>query len=119
MDRKKICEVCLVPKHLRTSCEFCKAWQVTNGKWKLYIIWILRDGIKRFSDFEKLMVDISPKVLTEQLRELEADGIVSRTVYEESPIRVEYELTPLGKEFLQISEKMAEIGKQIPFPDDK
>lgn len=48
---------------------------------------------------------------------MERDGIVSRTIYEEIPLRVGYALTPLGKELLRIAEEMEEIGKQIPFPE--
>lgn len=121
MNRKKICDECSLPKNQRNSlsiiCGICKAWQVTDGKWKLYIIWVLQDGGKRFLELEKIVEEISPKVLTEQLREMEADGIITRTVYEEVPLRVEYELTALGKEFLRMVEEMAEIGKQIPFSE--
>ena len=121
MNRKKICDECSLPKNQRNSlsriCGICKAWQVIDGKWKLYIIWALQDGERRFLELEKIVEDISPKVLTEQLREMERDEIISRTIYEEIPLRVEYALTPLGKELLQIAEEMAEIGKQIPFPE--
>jgi DNA-binding HxlR family transcriptional regulator len=72
--------------------------RLLEGRWKLIILFHLFDGkIQRYSDFEKLIPSISQKMLAQQLRQLEADGIVSRTVYPQVPPKVEYRLTEWGQ----------------------
>lgn len=72
--------------------------RVLEGRWKLIILFHLFDGkVQRYSDFEKLIPDISQKMLAQQLRQLEADGIVSRMVYPQVPPKVEYRLTEWGQ----------------------
>ncbi|AYY75007.1 helix-turn-helix transcriptional regulator [Citrobacter sp. TBCP-5362] len=73
--------------------------RMLEGRWKLIILFHLFDGkVQRYSDFEKLIPGISQKMLAQQLRQLEADGIVSRTVYPQVPPKVEYRLTEWGQE---------------------
>ncbi|HBC8645803.1 TPA: helix-turn-helix transcriptional regulator [Citrobacter koseri] len=73
--------------------------RLLEGSWKLIILFHLFDGkVQRYSDFEKLIPGISQKMLAQQLRQLEADGIVSRTVYPQVPPKVEYRLTEWGQE---------------------
>lgn len=72
--------------------------RLLEGRWKLIILFHLFDGkVQRYSDFEKLIPAISQKMLAQQLRQLEADGIVSRTVYPQVPPKVEYRLTKWGQ----------------------
>lgn len=72
--------------------------RLLEGRWKLIILFHLFDGkIQRYSDFEKLIPGISQKMLAQQLRQLEADGIVSRTVYPQVPPKVDYRLTEWGQ----------------------
>jgi DNA-binding HxlR family transcriptional regulator len=72
--------------------------RLLEGRWKLIILFHLFDGkVQRYSDFEKLIPAISQKMLAQQLRQLEADGIVSRTVYPQVPPKVEYRLTEWGQ----------------------
>jgi len=72
--------------------------RVLEGRWKLIILFHLFDGkVQRYSDFEKLIPEISQKMLAQQLRQLEADGIVSRMVYPQVPPKVEYRLTEWGQ----------------------
>jgi len=72
--------------------------QLLEGRWKLIILFHLFDGkVQRYSDFEKLIPAISQKMLAQQLRQLEADGMVSRTVYPQVPPKVEYRLTEWGQ----------------------
>ncbi|MBF6328952.1 winged helix-turn-helix transcriptional regulator [Nocardia transvalensis] len=74
------------------------AIDVVGGKWKLHLMWVLGLGPQRFGQIRRLLDGVSEKVLTENLRQLEASGIVRREIYPEVPPRVEYSLTPLGEE---------------------
>ncbi|BEU78733.1 helix-turn-helix domain-containing protein [Enterobacter asburiae] len=72
--------------------------RLLEGRWKLIILFHLFDGkVQRYSDFEKLIPGISQKMLAQQLRQLESDGIVSRMVYPQVPPKVEYRLTDWGQ----------------------
>lgn len=72
-----------------------------SGKWSLLVLCILQEyGSARFNAIQKSLPDISPKVLSETLRNLESDGLISRKVYAEVPPRVEYSLTPLGESLM-------------------
>lgn len=72
--------------------------KLLEGRWKLMLLFHLFDGkVQRYSDFEKLIPDISQKMLSQQLKKLEADGIVHRTVYPQVPPKVEYRLTEWGQ----------------------
>lgn len=84
---------------------------VIGGKWKCVVLWWLREGPKRFSELKQSVPGITQKVLTEQLRELEADGLVHREVYKEKPPRVEYSLTSYGETIRPITDLMCEWGK--------
>ncbi|MDT9688463.1 helix-turn-helix domain-containing protein [Streptomyces sp. P9(2023)] len=80
------------------DCGLDAAVDVVGGKWKPLILWALHaNGTTRFGELRRQIVRVSEKVLIQQLRELEADGIVHREVYPEVPPRVEYSLTPLGE----------------------
>ena len=68
-----------------------------GGKWKIPILWHLFDGPKRFGELQRALAPITQKVLIQQLRDLEADALVTRTVYAEVPPRVDYTLTPIGE----------------------
>ncbi len=84
---------------------------IIGGKWKCQILWWLRDGTKRFGELKQLMPQITQKILTEQLRELEADGLIQRQVYREKPPRVEYFLTSYGITVRPITDLMCAWGK--------
>lgn len=83
-----------------------------GGKWKTVVLWYLRRDKKRFSELKRHIPEITEKMLSLQLRELEKDGIVKRTVYPEVPPRVEYELTEEGKTLLPMLEEMAAWGRR-------
>lgn len=73
-------------------------FKLLEGRWKLVILFHLFDGqVQRFSDLEKRVTGISQKMLAQQLRQLEADGIVQRTVHSQVPPKVDYRMTPWGQ----------------------
>lgn len=83
---------------------------VIHGKWKLPIIGCLLNGIKHFSDFQRSIPKITPRMLSKELKELEINGVVSRTVYDSIPVTIEYTLTESGELFTQVLDKMVEWG---------
>ena len=78
------------------------------GKWKVLIVWHLSSGTRRFAELRGLLPGVSEKVLAEQLRQLEADGIVSRTAAPGAQPRVEYALTVAGNELIPILSAMCD-----------
>lgn len=83
-------------------CPVEVALNIIDGKWKLRILYFLQDGVLRYNELCEKIPGISQKVLTGQLRQLERDGVVVRTVYAEIPPRVEYSLTPIGKKMIHV-----------------
>ena len=81
-----------------------------NNKWKIRIIGSLLNGTRRFNEIRRILEDISQKVLTQNLREMEKDGLVNRKVYPEIPLKVEYSLTKLGYSLKLILDEMVEWG---------
>src|SRR3977135_2259971 len=77
--------------------EMRRAFALLSGKWKLEILWLLNQRVHRFGELRRAIPGITQHMLTAQLRELEADGLVSRTVFAEVPPRVEYEITPKAR----------------------
>lgn len=84
------------------TCAMEAALSVISGKWKLKILNQLLTGSKRYSEIHRKVAGITEKVLTQQLRELEEDQIVSRKIYPEVPPRVEYSFTEMGEELSKI-----------------
>lgn len=92
-------------------CPVEVAVSVLGGTWKLTIVKHLQDGPRRFNELGRLLPLAGRKTLTRQLRELEEDGIVQRTVYPEVPPRVEYALTDLGRTLGAVVTSMNAWGK--------
>lgn len=93
------------------SCSMELSLAVIGGKWKPLILWHLRDvATMRFSALRRAMPAITQKMLTQQLRELESDGLLTRTVFAEVPPRVEYALTDLGRGIIPILEALCQFG---------
>jgi DNA-binding HxlR family transcriptional regulator len=84
--------------------------EIIGGKWKLLIMYLISNDINRFGKMSMMLRGISKQMLTTQLRELEADGILERKIYAEIPPRVEYFLTPKGKSLLPIISLMKDWG---------
>lgn len=93
-------------------CPVATTVGVIGSKWKLLIIRNLRQRPWRFNELKKDLEGISQKVLTDSLRALEEDGIITRTVYPEVPPRVEYALSELGESMGPILDAMADWGNQ-------
>lgn len=98
--------------------EMRRAFALLSGKWKLEIMWLLNQRMYRFGELRKAIPGITQHMLTAQLRELEADGLVSRTVYAEVPPRVEYQITQkargLGPTMEALTAWWNEYGKTVP-----
>jgi DNA-binding HxlR family transcriptional regulator len=88
-------------------CGIDAAMDVVGGKWKVLILWALKERPCRFGALRRELPGVTEKVLAAQLRELEADGIVHREAYDEVPPRVEYSLTPLG---VSLNAALAPLG---------
>ena len=99
-----------------SQCKAELALKVIQGRWKLLILRELLEGVRRFSDLQRALggvgQGVSQKVLTAQLRELEADGVLARTVFPEVPPRVEYALTELGQELMPVLEGLHAWGER-------
>lgn len=87
----------LPPNVLSSSCPSNSVLELIAGKWNMLVIYALRSGTLRYSQLHQAVQGISQKMLTQTLRELERDGLVSRRVYPVVPPRTEYALTPLGR----------------------
>jgi DNA-binding HxlR family transcriptional regulator len=94
------------------ACPVEASLDVIGGKWKCVILHHLNDGTKRFNELMRLMPDVTQRMLTRQLRELEADQILSRRVYPEVPPRVEYSLTEYGKTLEPILKMLCKWGDE-------
>lgn len=93
-------------------CPVATTVQLIGNKWKLLIIRNLRERPWRFNELKKDLDGISQKVLTDSLRTMEADGLITRTVYPEVPPRVEYALSPLGETMRPILDAMQAWGEE-------
>ena len=93
--------------------------KVLGGKWKLLILWNLKDRQRRFSELKRLIPTISEKMLIQQLRDLEKDGLVHRHVYPQVPPKVEYSFTDYGRSLEPVLEVLCNWGEQhlAKFPD--
>ncbi|MBX2956053.1 MAG: helix-turn-helix transcriptional regulator [Cyclobacteriaceae bacterium] len=92
------------------NCPVTATMGVIGGKWKLLILHLIKNDIRRFGKMSMMLKDISKQMLTTQLRELERDGIIQRVIYPEIPPRVEYSLTDKGRALLPIIDMMKDWG---------
>lgn len=94
-----------------TECPVEATLDLIGGKWKGVILFRLGERTHRFNELGRLLCKVSPRSLTKQLRELERDGLVSRTVYPEVPPRVEYALTDKGRTLLPAIDALKAWGE--------
>jgi len=95
------------------ECSVRAALSVIGGKWKPVIIYYLAEGTKRFGELRKCVPDSTQKMLTQQLRELERDGVVARKVYHEVPPKVEYSLTAYGLTLRPVMRELCKWGEKL------
>ena len=100
----------LAPDTNETSCPVTYCLSVIGGKWKPIILFCIANGVDRFGAMQRAVPGITKQMLTKQLRELESDGLISRTIFAEVPPRVDYALTDIGRSILPVIEKMADWG---------
>jgi DNA-binding HxlR family transcriptional regulator len=93
-------------------CGIGPAFEVIGGKWKALILWELHAQTHRFGELKRLVPGISEKMLIQQLREMEADGLIKRVVFHEVPPRVEYSATKLGTSLNVAMGPLADWGER-------
>ena len=98
------------------GCPVEAALEVIGGKWKGLVLYHLLDGTKRFSALQRLSGEVTQRMLTKQLRELEADGTVARTIYPVVPPKVEYALTPKGQALAPVLLALRNWGAEHAVP---
>ena len=95
------------------NCPVSATIRLIGGKYKALLLWHLTGQTLRFNQLHRLVPEATPKMLTQQLRELEEDGLISRTVYQVVPPRVDYSLTALGESLFPILEAMYRWGSAL------
>lgn len=96
------------------SCPVSKAVRVLDGRWTILVVRDLLGGTRRFTDLRRSLGDVSPKTLTDRLRQLEDAGLVHREIYAEVPPRVEYSLTDEGRALEPVLQSLAAWGRSLP-----
>ena len=102
----------------RYNCAVDAAMSVIEGKWKCTIICLLGiNGSMRFNEILKAIGEISSRMLSKQLKELEEDGIVTRTINDKGPLKISYSLTDKGRSLGPVLNSIAEWGLKYQFPN--
>lgn len=102
--------------HMKTRCSRYETCPITifhkiiSGKWKILILWYLSNKPLRFSELKRKLPDVTQRMLTNQLRSLEEDKLISRKVYPVVPPKVEYSLTDIGTQMIPLLESMYKFG---------
>ena len=106
--RKSVVETCDTP------CPIERGMRILGGKWTGSILWHLKDKPVRFNDLARLIGGASKKMITERLRQLEAQGLIERRVIDASPIAVEYLITPFGATALDCLDQLRIWSERLP-----
>jgi Predicted transcriptional regulators len=99
------------------NCPVEATIDLIGGKYKSVILWHLVNGPLRYNEISKLVPRATPKMITQQLRELESDGLILRTVYPVIPPKVEYSLTDFGKSIIPVLDSMCKWGANYLSPN--
>lgn len=95
------------------KCAVTKTLKIIGSRWTALLLHNLFAGRNRFGELQRSMKGISPKTLSQRLKELEKEGIISKKIFAEVPLHVEYNLTKKGKSLSEIFDKMSEWGEEI------
>jgi DNA-binding HxlR family transcriptional regulator len=95
------------------NCAVAKTLKIIGSKWTMMILHNMFEGKKRFGELQRSMEGISPKTLSQRLQELEQDGIITKKVFAEVPLHVEYNLTEKGISLKKIFKDLAEWGRRV------
>ncbi|MEM6481636.1 MAG: helix-turn-helix domain-containing protein [Pseudomonadota bacterium] len=106
--RRLVHEACLEP------CAIERGMRIIGGKWTGSILWHLKDGPVRFNDLSRMIGGASKKMITERLRQLEAQGLVRRQVMSTAPISVHYDITDLGRTALCFLDELRKWSEGLP-----
>ena len=106
--RKTVADPCLTP------CPIERGMRVIGGKWTGSILWHLKDGPVRFNDLARMIGGASKKMITERLRQLEAQGLVRREVTGTKPVSVTYEITDFGRTALGFLDELRKWSEALP-----
>ncbi len=101
-------------KETISGCPIEEAMQLLSGRWRTLLVYYLKDGAKRFSELRRDNPKISHRMLTHDLRELEAANVIQRTVYPEVPPRVDYALTEAGRRLLPLIDALGDWWETLP-----
>ncbi len=96
--------------HPQESCPLSLGVKMISGKWKLFILNALKNGPKRYGELRRICGNITEKMLTNQLKELQRDGLINRKVYPQVPPKVEYSFTEIGEKLCFIFDPLYEWG---------
>lgn len=110
--RKKVENPCASP------CAIERGMRIIGGKWTGSILWHLKDGPVRFNDLSRMIGGASKKMITERLRQLEAQGLVSRDVAQQKPLSVSYEVTDFGRTALGFLDALRMWSEHLPYEGD-
>lgn len=99
-------------EHNNLCPKFESAFKLLGKRWTGLIISVLLNGSKRFKDISEIIPSMSDRMLTERLKELEVTGLLTRHVYPETPVRIEYELTEKGEALQPVMEEMQKWGER-------
>lgn len=102
----------MIKKPQKAYCPVDYAFQRIGGKYKGRILWFLRDGVLRYGELKRIVEGITPKMLTQTLKELENDELITRKAYAEIPPHVEYSLTATGQELIPFINQMRIWGEK-------
>ena len=106
--RRTAHDICLEP------CAIERGMRIIGGKWTGSILWHLKHGPVRFNDLARMIGGASKKMITERLRQLEAQGLVHREVLQTSPITVHYSITPFGSTALGFLDELRKWSEELP-----
>lgn len=106
--RRHVHDACVEP------CAIEKGMRIIGGKWTGSILWYLKDGPVRFNDLARMVGGASKKMITERLRQLEAQGLLTRQVMATAPVSVQYEITELGRTALRFLDELRKWSESLP-----